>query len=92
MAYLDYHTFLLDSGSTINVSGDSASFTPKSKLKSPLLILLSISKYMASIDSVGSLKIPTQTVFMEVDDVYYCPGINGLILLTGRLLTSGWQL
>jgi hypothetical protein len=29
---------------------------------------------------------------MEVDDVYYCPGINGLILLTGRLLTSGWQL
>jgi hypothetical protein len=85
-------TVLLDSGSTINVSGDSAFFTPKSTLELPLLILLDISKYVASINSFGSLRILAPTGFMEVDDLYYCPGINGSILLTGSLLTSGWQL
>jgi hypothetical protein len=83
---------LLVSGSTINVSGNSTFFTLKAKLKSPLLILLAISKYVASINSIGSLRIPTPTGIMEVEDVYYCKGITGSIVSTGSLLRNGWHL
>jgi hypothetical protein len=40
-------TVLLDSGSTINVSGKSRFFTITSKLASPLTVLLAISKFVA---------------------------------------------
>jgi hypothetical protein len=51
----------------------------KAKLKSPLLISLAISKYVASINWISSLRIPTPTGIMEVDDVYYCKGIFGSV-------------
>ncbi|KNZ48408.1 uncharacterized protein VP01_5693g1, partial [Puccinia sorghi] len=43
-------TILLDSGSTINVSGTSKFFTVTSKLDCPLTISLAISSYMAPIE------------------------------------------
>lgn len=59
-------TGLLDSGSTINLRVSSSFFTLKSQLASPLLIFMAISEYVSTIDSIGSLKIPTPTGMMEV--------------------------
>ncbi|KNZ53365.1 putative signal peptide protein, partial [Puccinia sorghi] len=36
--------------------------------------------------------IPTPTGTMQINDVYFCEGIKGSILLTGRLLESGWSI
>jgi hypothetical protein len=83
-------TVLLDSGSTINVSGRSRFFTVTAKLESPLTVSLAISKFVAPIDSIGILRIPTPTGVMELDDVDYCEGIKGSILSTGRLAHDGW--
>ena len=52
-------TVLLDSGSTINVSGMSKFFTITSKLQNPLTVSFAISKFMAPINSIGYLRIPT---------------------------------
>ncbi|KNZ55540.1 uncharacterized protein VP01_2654g5 [Puccinia sorghi] len=59
-------TVLLDSGSTINLRVSSSFFTLKSQLASPFLIFMAISEYVSTIDSIGSLKIPTPTGMMEV--------------------------
>ncbi|PLW23871.1 hypothetical protein PCASD_14694 [Puccinia coronata f. sp. avenae] len=83
-------TVLLDSGSTINVSGNSRFFKIKSRLNNPLTISLAISQYMAPVEFIGSLMIPTPTGVMEIDDVFYCKGIKGSILSTGRLVEDGW--
>jgi hypothetical protein len=84
-------TVLIDSGSTINVSGKSAFFTITSKLQTSLTVSLAISKYMAPIDSIGHLRIPTPMGVMVIDNVYYCEGIKGSILSTGRLVRDGWK-
>jgi hypothetical protein len=84
-------TVLLDSGSTINVSGKSAFFTITSKLETPLTVSRASSKYMAPIDSIGHLRIPTSTGVMAIENLYYCEGIKGSILLTGRLVNDGWK-
>jgi hypothetical protein len=84
-------TVLLDSGSTINVSGKSRFFKIKSKLNAPLTISLAILEYMAPVEFVGSLMIPTPTGVMEIDDVFYCKGIKGSILSTGRLVKARWS-
>jgi hypothetical protein len=64
-------TVLLDSGSTINVSGKSRFFKIKLKLNAPLTISLAILEYVAPVEFVGSLMIPTPTGVMEIDDVFY---------------------
>jgi hypothetical protein len=76
-------TILLDSGSTVNVSGTSCYFSITSKLKTPLMASLAISKYVAPIEFIG-------TGMMIINDVYYCNEIQGSILLTGRLVEEGW--
>ncbi|PLW35803.1 hypothetical protein PCASD_15704 [Puccinia coronata f. sp. avenae] len=84
-------TILLDSGSTINVSGKSRFFSITSRLKDPLTISLAISKYVAPINFIGSLTIPTPTGTMKINDVYFCEEIKGSILSTGRLAEDGWS-
>ncbi|PLW54787.1 hypothetical protein PCANC_03701 [Puccinia coronata f. sp. avenae] len=49
----------LDSGSTINVSDKSKFLTITKKLDTPLTVSLAISKFVAPIDSIGHLRIPT---------------------------------
>jgi hypothetical protein len=83
-------TILLDSGSTIHVSGKSRFFSITSRLQAPLTISLAISKYVAPIEYVGSLTIPTPTGTMTINDVYYCDEIKGSIVLTGRLAEDRW--
>jgi hypothetical protein len=85
-------TVLLDSGSTINVSGNSQFFTITRRLEKPLTVSLAISEFTAPIEFIGRLKIPTPTGTMEIEDVYFCDGIKGSILSTGRLLSAGWKL
>jgi hypothetical protein len=46
---------------------------------------------MAPVEFVGSLTIPTPTGVMQIEDVFYCEGIKGLILSTGRLVEAGWS-
>ena len=82
---------LLDSGSTINLSGKSKFLTITAKLDTPLTVSLAISIYVAPIDSIGHLRIPTPTGVMEIKNVYFCEGIKGLILSTGRLVADGWK-
>jgi hypothetical protein len=84
-------TVLLDSGSMINVSGKSSFFTRTAKLATPLTVSLAISKFVAPIDSIGHLSIPTPTGVMKIENVYYCKGIKGSILSTGRLLEDAWK-
>ncbi|PLW18521.1 hypothetical protein PCASD_23785, partial [Puccinia coronata f. sp. avenae] len=84
-------TILLDSGSTINVSGKSRFFSITSRLKDPLTISLAISKYVAPINFIGSLTVPTPTGTMKINDVYFCEEIKGSILSTGRLAEDGWS-
>ncbi|KNZ51529.1 uncharacterized protein VP01_3915g2 [Puccinia sorghi] len=79
-------TILLESGSTINVSGTSKFYTIKSKLDCPLTISLVISTYVAPVEYIGTLRIPMPTGLMEINDVYFCNRIKGSILLTGHLL------
>jgi hypothetical protein len=81
---------LLDSGSTINVSGTSCYFLITSKLKTPLTVSLAISKYVAPIEFIGRLLIPTPTGMMIINDVYFCKEIQGSILSTGKLVEEGW--
>ncbi|PLW56744.1 hypothetical protein PCANC_01718 [Puccinia coronata f. sp. avenae] len=83
-------TVLLDSGSTINMSGKSRFFKIKSRLSNPLTISLAISEYVAPVEFVGSLTIPTPTGVMEIEDMFYCDGIKGSILSTGQLVEAGW--
>ncbi|POW17540.1 hypothetical protein PSTT_00460 [Puccinia striiformis] len=40
----------------------------------------------------GTIKIPTSKGTITVDEVYYCPGVDGVILSVGRLTECGWQL
>jgi hypothetical protein len=70
-------TVLLDSSSTISVSGRSRFFKINSRLPNPLTISLVISEYMAPVEFVGSLTIPTPTGVMQIEDVFYCKGIKG---------------
>ena len=84
-------TVLLDSGSTIDVSGKSKFLTITAKLDTPLTVSLAISIYVAPIDSIGHLRIPTPTGVMEIKNVYFCEGIKGSILSTGRLVVDGWK-
>ncbi|KNZ52957.1 hypothetical protein VP01_3387g4 [Puccinia sorghi] len=60
---------LLDSGSTINVSGSSAFFTAKRLLAAPLLISMAISEYVSSINSTCSLRNPNTTGTMVIEDI-----------------------
>jgi hypothetical protein len=84
-------TVLLDSGSTINVSGESRFLTITVKLDMPLTVSLAISKFVAPIDSIGYLRIPTPNGVMVIRNVYFCEGIKGSILSTGRLVVDGWK-
>jgi hypothetical protein len=72
------------------VSGQSRFFSITSRLKTPLTISLPISKYVAPIQYVGSLTIPTPTGKMTINNVYYCKEIKGSIVSTGRLAEDGW--
>jgi hypothetical protein len=74
------------------VSGPSKFFTISRRLDNPLTVSLAISEYTAPINFIGRLRIPTPTGMMEINNVYLCDGIKGLILSTGRLLSDGWKL
>jgi hypothetical protein len=45
-----------------------------------------------TVTTIGSVTIPTLTGPLKINEVYHCPGVDGIILSTGRLLSEGWKL
>jgi hypothetical protein len=82
---------LVDSGATTNVSGPSPFFTITSKLSSPQTVSLAVSDCIAPLNYIGRLSIPTPKGTININDVYFCEGVKGLILSTGRLVVAGWR-
>ncbi|KAI7959546.1 hypothetical protein MJO28_003337 [Puccinia striiformis f. sp. tritici] len=84
--------FLLDSGASTHVSGNLKYFTTCQNLEKPKTIALAVADCTVDVSFKGTIKIPTANGMIEVEDVYYCPGVDGVILLVGRLTEDGWQL
>lgn len=83
---------LLDSGASAHVSGDSTLFIPGSKLTKPRTFYLAVSDCNVTVDRIGTVRIPTPTGVITIPNVYHVPGVDGVILSTGRLLSDGWKL
>ncbi|KAI7945067.1 hypothetical protein MJO28_010762 [Puccinia striiformis f. sp. tritici] len=83
---------LLDSGASAHVSGNSTLFVATKKLTTPHTFYLAIPDCHVSVVDVGRVTIPTPTGNLVIEDVYHVPGVEGIILLTGRLLAEGWKL
>jgi hypothetical protein len=83
---------LLDSGASAHVSGNSTLFKVTRKLTQPRTFYLAVSDCNVTVTDIGRVTIPTPTGPLTINDVYHCPGVDGIILSTGRLLTDGWQL
>ncbi|KAI7953614.1 hypothetical protein MJO28_006161 [Puccinia striiformis f. sp. tritici] len=84
--------FLLDSGASTHVCGDINRFTTRQRLDTPQVIALAVADCTVDVTIKGTIKIPTPTGMIEVNNVYYCPGVDGVILSVGRLSECGWKL
>jgi hypothetical protein len=54
-------------------------------------VSLAVADCIAPLKYIGSLKIPTAKGTIEIDNVYFCKGVKGSILSTGRLVVDGWK-
>ncbi|KAH9446583.1 hypothetical protein Pst134EA_030493 [Puccinia striiformis f. sp. tritici] len=84
--------FLLDSGASTHVSGNLNYFVTRQILPRPKTIALAVADCTVDVRFKGTIKIPMSNGVIEVDDVYYCPGVDGVILSVGRLTENGWTL
>ncbi|KAI7953425.1 hypothetical protein MJO28_005972 [Puccinia striiformis f. sp. tritici] len=84
--------FLLDSSASTHVSGNLKYFTTRQTLDKPKTIALAVADCTINVSFKGTIKIPTANGTIEVEDVYYCPGVDGVILSVGRLTEHGWRL
>jgi hypothetical protein len=64
------------------MSGRSRFLAITAKLETPPTVSLAIFKFVAPINSIGHPRIPTPSGMMKINDVYFCKGIKGSILLT----------
>ncbi|KAI7962344.1 hypothetical protein MJO28_000438 [Puccinia striiformis f. sp. tritici] len=84
--------FLLDSGASTHVCGSLLHFITRQQLKHPKIIALAVADCTVNVTIKGTIEIPTPTGTIKIDDVYYCPGVDGVILSVGRLTENGWTL
>ncbi|POW09865.1 hypothetical protein PSTT_06471 [Puccinia striiformis] len=84
--------FLLDSGASTHVCGNIAQFITRQQLDRPKTIALAVADCTVNVTFKGTIKIPTPTGMIEINEVYYCPGVDGVILSVGRLSECGWKL
>ncbi|POW03364.1 hypothetical protein PSHT_11673 [Puccinia striiformis] len=75
--------FLLDSGASTHVCGNLHQFVTRQRLEYPKVIALAVADCKVDVTFKGTIKIPTPTGTIEVNDVYYCPGVDGVILSVG---------
>ncbi|POW08747.1 hypothetical protein PSTT_07242 [Puccinia striiformis] len=84
--------FLLDSGASTHVSGNLKYLITRQTLARPKTIALAVADCTVDVSFKGTIKISTNSGMIEVEDVYYSPGVDGVILLVGRLTENGWKL
>lgn len=89
---VDEGAILIDSGSTAHVSGPSPFFQIVKQLETPVSLTLAIPTKSALVSYVGRLNIPTRTGNLTLNHVFYCEGVKGSIISTGRLVTEGWRI
>jgi hypothetical protein len=83
---------LLDSGASTHVSGNLEIFVSREHLAIPRTISLAVADCKVDVRFKGRVRIQTPKGPIEFDNVYYCPGVDGLILSVGRLTSNGWRL
>ncbi|POW08205.1 hypothetical protein PSTT_07720 [Puccinia striiformis] len=84
--------FLLDSGASTHVCGNLNQFITRQQLDHPKVIALAVAECTVDVTFKGTIEIPTPTGTIKISDVFYCPGVDGVILSVGRLTECGWRL
>ncbi|MBW0490668.1 hypothetical protein O181_030383 [Austropuccinia psidii MF-1] len=83
--------FLADSAADIHVSGDNPDFVIYHKLTHHILLHLASSGRTSHLTEIGSLRIPTPSGMLVVENVYYCRDICSTILSLGRVIEEGFD-
>jgi hypothetical protein len=83
---------LIDSGASTHVSGSLDMFISKEELDCPLKITLAVTDCTVDVRFKGTLSINTNKGNLKIENVYYVPGVDGVILSVGRLVNLGWKL
>jgi hypothetical protein len=83
---------LINSGASTHVSGSIDMFISTEELNSPRKIALAITDYTVNVRFKGTILVKTNKGTLTIDDVYYVPGVNGVILKVGRLIDVGWKI
>ncbi|POW01362.1 hypothetical protein PSHT_12574 [Puccinia striiformis] len=84
--------FLLDSGASTHVCGDIEQLITRQRLDHPKVIALAVADCTVDVTFKGTIEIPTATGTIKIGEVFYCPGVDGVILSVGRLTSNGWVL
>ncbi|MBW0470853.1 hypothetical protein O181_010568, partial [Austropuccinia psidii MF-1] len=82
---------LLDSAADVHVSGINRDFTLERKLMNPPLLNLASTGKSTYLTGIGSLRIPTNSGILTIDNVYFCKDIRFTIISLGRLVEAGYH-
>jgi hypothetical protein len=83
---------LIVSGASTHVSGSLALFISKEGLAKPRKIMLAVTDCNVDVRFKGTIAILMSKGKLLINYVYYCPGVDGVILLVGWLTDVGWKL
>jgi hypothetical protein len=67
-------------------------FILKEELETPRKITLAVTDCTVDVRFKGTISIITSKGTLKIENVYYVPGVNGVILSVGRLVDLGWKL
>ncbi|MBW0547322.1 hypothetical protein O181_087037 [Austropuccinia psidii MF-1] len=81
---------LIDSAADIYVSGDNPNFTLETVLTKPPILHLALSGTYTHLRGIGSMKIPTPSGIMAIENVYYCKDIWSTIICLEHLIKGGY--
>lgn len=82
---------LLDSEASTHVSGSLNLFSSRERLSQPQTIHLAVADCTVDVRFKGTVTIRTNKGPMTFHNVFYCPGVDGVILSIGRLTSEGWN-
>ncbi|KNZ57619.1 uncharacterized protein VP01_2110g1 [Puccinia sorghi] len=83
---------LIDSGASTHMSGSLKMFISKQELMQPKTIILAVADCSVTVRFKGTISILISKDLLMIDDVFYCLGVNGVIISVGRLTKAGWTL